>query len=157
MIQTNLFALAGFVGALAASAPVTFAGVAILMCSAASAGDAVPLRVDHPALGIWEWVIPGAGCTEVMTLRADGTSGVTSGEEVSESESRISDQPDAGGFYRLIDKITRTNGKPDCAGQLTPIGDVATTYLKLNSDGDKLMLCLSRKGACFGPYIRRRP
>ena len=135
---------------------VAFASVASLICTAASAASAVPSPAVNPVVGIWEWAIPGARCTEVMTMRADGTSGATSGEEVTESESRISEQPDSDGFYQLIDTITRTNGKPDCAGQRTPVGDVSTTYLKLNPEADKMMLCLARTGPCFGPYIRQR-
>ncbi len=123
----------------------------------ATIASAAQLRADHPVIGTWEWAIPQAGCTERMTMRADGTSSVRSGEELSDSDSRISDQPDADGFYTLIDTVTHTNGKPDCGGETTPIGDVATTFLKVTPERDKLMLCLARKGPCFGPYVRKRP
>ena len=133
---------------------LALAGAAGWLCVAASAA---PLRADHPLLGTWKWTIPTARCTERMTMRQDGTSSVTSGEEVSESAIRISDRPDADGFYEWTDTITRTNGKPDCADGITPVGDVATTYPRLNAAGDQLMLCLAKKGPCFGPYVRQRP
>lgn len=133
---------------------LALAGAAGWICAAA---HAAPTRADHPLLGVWEWSIPDTRCTERMTVRQDGTSTVTSGQEVSESETRIADQADADGFYEWVDKITKTNGKPDCAGEVTPVGDVSTTYPMLSATGDRMMLCLAKKGPCFGPYVRQRP
>ncbi len=133
---------------------LALAAVTSWVCATAGAA---PLRAGHPLLGTWAWTMPETRCTERMTMRADGTSGTTSGEEVSESTIRLSDQPDADGFYEWTDTITRSNGKPDCGGEATPIGDVATTYPRLNAAGDQLMLCLTKKGPCFGPYVRQRP
>ena len=86
---------AAVVSAIAARCALLCAALAI----ATPAAAAPP--ADHPILGIWKLSLPDLGCSETYRFRADGTTLVTSAEEVSESEYRIPDKPSAKGFYRL--------------------------------------------------------
>lgn len=132
--------------------------VALLMLGSAtltSVALAGPLRADHPLLGTWRFTLPDGSCTEVYTFKADGTSEVTSGDEVSTSAIEFSDQPSDLGYYKWVDKILKNNGKKDCGGSTTPTGDVATSYIRLHPSGNKLLFCESENlDACLGPVNR---
>ena len=123
---------------------------------AVSAG-AAPLRPDHPLVGTWTIVVPGTRCTETLTILPSGLSPVTSGEEVSESVVEISDTAAANGFYKWVDRVTKTNGRKDCAGEVTPVGDVATNYIRmLDASGTRFAVCTDETARqCFGPYVRQ--
>lgn len=110
----------------------------VLLLAAAPATHAI--RADHPVLGTWELQVTET-CKEMHTYRADGTSYVTSGHEVSDSSYEISDTPNERGAYVMVDKIESNNGKPDCMGHQTPIGDVATVYVKLSTTGNGMLVC----------------
>src|SRR5437868_6399946 len=90
---------------------------------------------NHPILGIWKLSLPQVGCAETYHFRGDGTSLVTSAEEVSESEYQIPAKPSAKGFYKLEDRIVKDNGKKDCAGAITKVGTRATNYLRFHPSG----------------------
>lgn len=110
---------------------------------------------DHPLLGEWEFTVPDNGCTEVYRFRPDGTTLVTSGREVSESEYEISDEPDDAGFYRMTDTIVRDNGRPDCLGNVMKAGDSVTLFVRFHPDGDRMVMCPSQSlDACMGPLVR---
>ena len=64
-----------------------------LLCAPASAQAAPP--ADHPILGIWKLSLPDLGCSETYRFRGDGTTLVTSADEVSESEYQIPAKPSA--------------------------------------------------------------
>src|SRR5689334_11414733 len=87
---------------------------ALLMSPLAGAQVAPPDH--HPIVGIWKLSLPDLGCSETYRFRPDGTTLVTSAQEISESEYRIPAKPSAKGYYRLEDRITKDNGKKDCAG-----------------------------------------
>jgi hypothetical protein len=126
-------------------------------CLAAQATPPAPLRPDHPILGNWKFTLPDGSCTETHLIKPDGTTIVTSGDEVSESAIEVSDQPDADGFYRWVDRIVRNNGKKDCGGTSTPIGDVATIWIRFDARGDKMIMCFERSlKQCIGPIVRVR-
>jgi len=91
-----------------------------------------PLYASPPIVGIWVLKLPNA-CTETYNYRSDGVLSVSSGEELAESSYTLDPTPGPKGFYRLVDKVLRTNGKPDCSGELTPIGAVC-----LPSHGDQV-------------------
>lgn len=110
----------------------------VLMLAAAPSGRAI--RADHPVLGTWELQVTET-CREMHTFRANGTTYVTSGEEVSESTYEVSDEPDQNGVYVLVDKVESNNGKPDCRGYKTPIRDIATVYVTFSTTGDEMFVC----------------
>jgi hypothetical protein len=125
------------------------------LCDAQS-GVKTPLPADHPLVGTWKLNVPTTNCYETYQVLADGTTHVTSGEEIAESEFEISLHPDSKGFYKWVDKIIKDNGKPDCTKGITPIGDVSVTFIKLNPSGSQFLLCeMEDIKACIGPFIRQ--
>ena len=121
----------------------------------ASAALADPLRADHPLVGEWQVTVPGTGCQEVYRIRKDGTSLVTSAEEVAESTLQISDRPGAKGFYKWVDKIVKDNGKQDCLGDVTPPGRESTNFILLHHSGQMFLMCAEESlNSCIGPFVR---
>jgi hypothetical protein len=130
------------------------ASLAWLTCLHAAAS---PLRADHPLLGTWDFKLPGSGCVDSMTVLRSGKVTSTSAQEIGESDAEISDKPNDRGLYKWVDKMTASNGKPDCGDSVTPIGDVAVNFIRLDASGDRFMLCLGEAAdPCLGPYVRRR-
>ena len=126
-----------------------------MMAAPANAQDfkKTPLPKNHPLVGSWKFQVPGKNCTEVYTVKPDGTSFVTSGEEKGESEFQISLSPSATGFYKWVDKITKLNGKPDCSGSLMELDHVATTYIALHRNGKVFAMCQKEDfDSCIGPF-----
>jgi hypothetical protein len=124
---------------------------ACLLTGTATAGDIKP---GHPILGTWKITLPN-GCSEVETYHYDGTVSATSGEETSEAIVEVADDPDASGAYEVVDTITETDGKKDCGGNITPVGDVATVYVHFSHAAEHMWICFD--AACkrwFGPYER---
>jgi hypothetical protein len=118
-----------------------------------------PVAPDHPIVGTWKITLPlsGGTCDEIYRIRADGTKLVTSAEEEAESEYEISDGPSEKGFYKVVDKVTKDNGKKDCLGGITPVGDVATNYIAFHSSGDMFLLCIEeRLDRCVGLFVRQK-
>ena len=110
---------------------------------------------DHPILGIWKLSLPDLGCSETYRFRADGTTLVTSAEEVSESEFRIPDKPSAKGFYRLEDRIVKDNGKKDCSGAIMKVGTRATNFIRFHPSGALFLMCADETmNTCIGPFER---
>jgi len=127
-----------------------------LLCAALACSQAVAAPpADHPILGIWKLSIPDLGCSETYRFRADGTTLVTSAEEVSESEYRIPDKPSVKGFYRLDDTVTRDNGKKDCAGAVMKPGTRATNFIRFHPSNAIFLMCADESmEACIGPFER---
>jgi len=116
---------------------------------------ATPAPSGHPILGTWSFQLPGTNCSEVYYFRTDGTTLVTSGEEVAESEFVIDDAPSARGFYRMTDKVLKTNGKRDCSGGLSAIDHEATNFIQFHPSRRMLIMCREESlAACFGPLKR---
>jgi hypothetical protein len=129
------------------------AGAAVLALPAAAA----PVRGDHPILGIWKFELPDGSCEETYRIRADGTTLITSAQEVAESQFTIDDQPDEEGFYKSQDKIVKDNGKLDCSGNITEVGRSVTSYVLFHGSGNMFLMCRQRDTtACIGPFIRVR-
>lgn len=129
------------------------------LVAAASAQDVKPRAIakDHPIVGRWTWTVPDGSCAETYLFRSDGTSVVTSGEEIAETVFEISAAPDAKGFYKWTDKLVKDNGRKDCAGEITAVGKVATNYVVFNRAGDIFLVCAQPSfDACFGPFLRMR-
>lgn len=112
-------------------------------------------RAGHPILGIWELRVPDSACLETYRFRGDGTSLVTSRQEVSESEYQVPPQPDAKGFYEMTDRVVKNNGKQDCSGATMKAGAAVRNYLKFAPSGNLFLMCLEETmGSCIGPFRR---
>ena len=122
---------------------------------AALVASAEPLRPDHPLVGAWKLTLPNGTCHEIYRIRRNGTTLVTSADEVSESEFVISDQPSAKGFYKWVDTIKKDNGKKDCSGEIMQLGHEATNYILLHPSGDQFLMCEQEDlNTCIGPLVR---
>ncbi len=142
-----------------ASHAVVSLACALLVAGSAAAQTAKPHRIakDHPILGNWTYEVPDGSCTETYVFRPDGTSVVTSGQEISESAFEIAARPDANGFYKWTDRLVKDNGKEDCSGAVTPTGKVVVNYVVFSPARDQLIVCAKASfDACFGP-LRRAP
>lgn len=116
---------------------------------------AAPPVSTHPILGIWKFTLPDGSCSEIYRFRGDGTTLVTSAEEVSESVYSIPAQPSVKGFYRLDDKVIKDNGKLDCSGGITKIGSKGTYFVHFHPSGSLFVMCQAESlDACFGPFRR---
>lgn len=116
---------------------------------------AASLRADHPLLGTWKISLPDGACYEIYRIRGDGSTLVTSAEEIAESELELSDQPSEKGFYKWIDKITKDNGKKDCSGDITEPGHVATNFIRMHPRGNMFLMCQKEDlDTCIGPFVR---
>lgn len=135
------------------------AGLLILtsLLAAAPAVQSAPPApaASHPILGIWKLSLPDLGCSETYRFRGDGTTLVTSAEEVSESEYRIPDKPSAKGFYKLEDRIVKDNGKKDCSGAIMKVGTRAINFVRFHPSGTLFLMCSDETmQACIGPFER---
>ena len=136
------------------------AGLTILLAvqlAAVSPLQAAPPgpATNHPILGIWKLSLPDLGCSETYRFRGDGTTLVTSAEEVSESEYRIPDKPSAKGFYKLEDRIVKDNGKKDCAGEIMKVGTKVINFLRFHPSGTLFLMCSDETmQTCIGPFER---
>lgn len=112
-------------------------------------------RADHPIIGTWTLTLPILSCSETYRFRSNGMVHTTSGDEVGESIYVISCYPSAKQFYKWVDTITKTNGKRDCAGQMVPVGDQATNFIRFDETGDRIFVCQSESNdSCLGPLRR---
>src|SRR5262249_8640379 len=115
---------------------------------------AAPSTPGHPIIGVWSVYLADTACAETWDIRADGTTHNVSGAEESFSEYTTSASLTAKGYYVFKDRITKTNGRPDCMGTLTPVGDAATDYL-VPLPGDRFKLCRdSALAQCVGLLVR---
>jgi hypothetical protein len=118
--------------------------------------SAAPVSRGHPLLGTWTFVLPDGSCEETYRFRSDGSTVVTSGEEVAESTYEVSSKPSADGYYKWVDTIVKDNGKKDCSGEITKPGRAVTSFVRFNPSGEMLIVCRAESlDACFGPLIRR--
>ena len=114
------------------------------------------LPQEHPVVGTWRIDLQDLKCFEEYEVRADGTKLSRSGEERNESEHSISVVPSTKGFYKWTDKITKNNGKPDCSGGFTKLGNVAVNYILLHPAGQRFLLCEAEDmKSCFAEFYRK--
>ena len=133
----------------------TLLAIALAAAPIAGAAQDTGQFAGHPIVGTWRFFVPGGSCTETYRFRADGTSHVTSAEEVAESVFEISHKPSQKGFYLWVDTIVKDNGKKDCAGQITDVGRKTTNYIRFDPSGQRLIVCRAESlEACFGPLRR---
>jgi hypothetical protein len=105
-------------------------------------------------VGTWSLSLRGATCHETIEFLADGTAHVVSGSEDSVSGYAMAKLPKPDGSYVWFDWILKNNGRPDCLGHLTSVGDKAINYLlPIPSGGYKL--CSTADGhGCIGTMSR---
>ena len=132
-------------------------GVVLSLAILAPQAQAAPPASDHPILGIWRLTLPDGSCSEVYRFRGDGTTLVTSADEISQSEFTIPAKPSAKGFYKLEDRLVKDNGKKDCIGQIMKVGTTATHFVHFHPSGSLFVMCAAESlDACIGPF-RRMP
>lgn len=125
------------------------------LAAAAASSAAAPLPQEHPLLGVWQFTLPDGHCTETYLFKANGTSFVTSAEEVAETRYEVSAEPSDKGFYKLVDTVTQDNGKKDCSGSITAVGSHSTNFLWFDPSGELFVMCREESlDACFGPLVR---
>ncbi len=133
----------------------TFTAYALCLSLLASPSMAAPPEPSHPLLGIWRLTLPDGSCSETYRFRGDGTTLVTSAQEVSESEFTVPAKPSAKGFYRLEDRVIKDNGKHDCAGAVTKVGIKMIHFIQFNRTGSVFVMCASESlEMCIGPFRR---
>lgn len=93
---------------------------------------------------------------ETWQYGTNGNRQVNSGDEVSRADYEIPSRPSLLGFYRLVETVTQSNGKPDCAGDLHEAsGDSVTRFIQLSPKRDQMIVCKEESlKACFGPLKR---
>ncbi len=132
-----------------------FPAVTLCLSMLASPSMAAPPDASHPLLGIWRLTLPDGSCSETYRFRGDGTTLVTSAQEVSESEFTVPAKPSAKGFYKLEDRVVKDNGKEDCAGAVTKIGNKVIHFIQFNRAGSVFVMCASESlEMCIGPFRR---
>ena len=125
----------------------------VALLAVVSTARADPLRPDHPMIGAWRVSIDG--CTETYRVDRSGAMRVTSAQQVSTSRVEISDQPSDKGFYKWVDTVVDDNGKKDCGGHVTPVGDVAVDYILMSPKHDRFLMCSEEATqTCLGPFVR---
>jgi hypothetical protein len=125
--------------------------------SLASSAVSADVAKGHPLIGEWTWTRKENSCTEVYSYRPDGTSRISSGEEVAETRFSISDKPDLNGFYRMDDEVTKDNGRTGCDGTAggSAVGTKGTVYMIIRPAGDEMIICQKPSfDECFGPLRR---
>jgi hypothetical protein len=128
--------------------------LALLVQCACAATPPLP-PPNHPILGIWRLTVGDSNCAEIYRFRGDGTSLVTSAEEVSESEFKIPAKPSDKGFYKLEDRIVKGNGKKDCSGEVMKIGSKVTNFVRFHPSGVLFLMCATESmDTCIGPFER---
>jgi hypothetical protein len=134
-----------------ALALLAFAAVA----ATSEAAPPRPTAKDHPIIGRWTISLPDGSCDETYTFRADGTTLVTSGDEIAETVYEITAKPSAAGFYKWTDKLVKDNGKKDCSGEITKVGQTTTNFVQFHPSGDVFIMCAQENfDACIGPFKR---
>jgi hypothetical protein len=134
-----------------------FAAAALLGAAAVAAPPAsapTVLRADHPLIGAWALKSPDGGCTEIYRISREGTSLVTSADEVAQTRFQVSDRPSAKGYYKWVDTIVKDNGKKDCSGQVTK-PHTTTSYVLMNESNNAFISCQNESTrACIGPFVK---
>jgi hypothetical protein len=121
----------------------------------ASVSGSLAEQAAHPYVGTWKFALPN-GCVETYINRSDGTHLGFSRDEAIETSFVISEKENVRGFYVLEDTVVKVNGKRDCSGGITPVGDKVKLFVKFNPSRTMMMICANESmNACFGPAVRQ--
>ena len=124
-------------------------------CLLGASAHAAPPPASHPILGIWKLTLPDGSCSETYRFRGDGTTLVTSAQEISESQFNIPAEPSARGFYKLEDRAIKDNGKRDCSGDIMKAGARVTHFIHFHPSGMLFVMCAAESlDTCIGPFRR---
>lgn len=121
---------------------------------------ALPLRLsaatDNPILGTWEWVNVKNSCREVYIFGVEGSSHITSGEEISIARYTITDKADSHGYYAVTLQITEDKGGMDCGESVeNNSGESYHKYVMFHPSGNLYVSCDSPDtNSCVGPFKR---
>jgi len=126
----------------------------VLASSLVALAQAAPPPAGHPILGTWSFTLPSGKCTETYTFRANGTMSVSSGEERADGTYDVSPTPTGEGFYKWVAKVTKDNGKKDCAGDITRPGQEVSSFVRFGPGGDMVVCERAALDSCFGPFMR---
>jgi len=144
-----------------ARAALALAGSLGLAFGAAAAGppeakapEPKALRSDHPLIGAWALRAGDTGCTEIYRISREGTSLVTSADEVAQTRFEVADQPSAKGYFKWVDTIVKDNGKKDCSGNVTK-PHTTTSYILMSETRKAFISCRNESTkACIGPFVK---
>src|SRR5262245_9246299 len=114
------------------------------------------VSAQHPLLGKWTWTTNN--CPETYEWRADGTYHAQSGAESVDGRFKVTDAPDAAGFYAFTEEVTKDFGGKDCTdSEEDSTGQTNTVYIQLNPAQDQIMACYAASlDNCIGPLTRVR-
>ena len=129
-------------------------GLVVALGAAAAPPEGRPLRADHPLIGAWALRADDGGCTEIYRISREGTSLVTSADEVAQTRFEVSDQPSTKGYYKWVDTIVKDNGKKDCSGKVTK-PHTTTSYILMSETRKAFISCQNESTkACIGPFVK---
>ena len=126
--------------------------------SAQAADQAVASTTLHPIVSTWSWTLFGGKCRETFQYRADNTMLSTSAGAATQWTYNITASPDAMGFYKLVEKPVKTDGKKDCSGDVVDVaGSEVIKFIQMSPTRDRFIACKDESlDACFGPLGRIR-
>ena len=112
---------------------------------------------EPPWVGTWQISLPDGRCHEIYRMHPDGTMLVTSAQEVSESTIQISTEPSEKGYYKMVDTVTKDNGKKDCIGEVMEVGHTVTQFIRFHPSGNMFLMCEEESlEKCIGWFIRQK-
>lgn len=108
-------------------------------------GAASAPSAAHPAaiVGLWANAVSGLPqglCMESYRYRPDGTGEDASGESRTSSQWAVVGAADAQGFYRMTVRLQH-NGKPDCSGNMPPVGRAVLLHVRPHPSGNWMEMC----------------
>lgn len=114
------------------------------------------LLMANPLLGTWEWVNIKNSCREVYIFGTEGSSHITSGDEISLASYTISDQPDANSYYAVTLNIIEDKGGVDCGESLeNNTGESYQKFVQFHPSGNLYISCdQPDTTSCVGPFKR---
>lgn len=141
--------------------PPTARFLCVIALSCGALGFAAPgiaQTATRPLVGTWSWTLFDGKCTETLHYKADGNVLATSAESVVEWSYKVTPEPSAKGFYKVVEQAVRVNGKKDCYGDvMADSGATDVRYLQFSPAGSQMIVCKSESlDACFGP-LRKAP
>ncbi len=117
----------------------------------------LPLHVmANPLLGTWEWVNIKNSCREVYIFGSEGSSHITSGEEISTAKYTIADKADDKGYFAVDLQIIEDKGGKDCGDSVeNNTGDTYHKFVMFHPSGNLYVSCDSADtSSCVGPFKR---
>ena len=134
--------------------------LATTLCSfpAHAADQAGVSKALHPIVSTWSWALFGGKCRETFQYRADNTMLSTSAGAATQWTYDITASPDALGFYKIVEKPVKTDGKKDCSGDVVNTdGSEVIKFIQMSPTRDRFIACKAESlDACFGPLGRIR-